>query len=192
SSVGSARLRRRTGYRKNVTLSQHSVPEPKPSQPKESLCESCKIVHLNVQRVGSLDLCSYCRTLFDDDNTIRFRRAGQYGFQPHKRVKILGRDNKWYPATQVDVTNGRIRVHFDGWSDKFDEWVPAGSQRMKDMTLDEILEAQKALEEESTETFDENESMLILHNKGRIRVKGQNKPPSISSSSKKSSSQSKN
>ncbi|CAG8449218.1 2671_t:CDS:10 [Racocetra fulgida] len=191
SSVGSARLRRRTGYRKNVTLSQHSVSEPKSTQPKESLCESCKIVHLNVQRVGSLDLCSYCRTLFDDDNTIRFRRAGQYGFQPHKRVKILGRDNKWYPATQVDVTNGRIRVHFDGWSDKFDEWVPAGSQRMKDMTLDEILEAQKALEE-STETFDENESMLILHNKGRIRVKGQNKSPAISSSSKKSSSQSKN
>ncbi|CAG8718088.1 6471_t:CDS:10, partial [Cetraspora pellucida] len=192
SSIGSARLRRRTGYRKNVTLSRHSVPEPKASQPKESLCESCKIMHLNVQRVGSLDLCSYCRALFDDDNTIRFRRAGQYGFQPHKRVKILGRDSKWYPATQVDVANGRIRVHFDGWSDKFDEWVPAGSQRMKDMTLDEILEAQKALEEESTETFDENESMLIHHNKGRIRVNGQNKSSSISSSSKKSSSQSKN
>ncbi|CAG8480067.1 2332_t:CDS:10, partial [Dentiscutata erythropus] len=192
NSIDSARLRRRTSYRKNVTLSRQSVPEPKPSQPKESLCESCKIMHVNVQRVGSLDLCSYCRTLFDDDNTIRFRRAGQYGFQPQKRVKILGRDSKWYPATQVDVANGRIRVHFDGWSDKFDEWVPAGSQRMKDMTLDEILEAQKALEDESIEIFDENESMLIPHNKSRIRVKGQNKSSSVSSSSKNSSSQSKN
>ncbi|CAG8483872.1 43912_t:CDS:10 [Gigaspora margarita] len=193
NNINSARLRRRAGYRKNVTLSRQSVPEPKSSsQPKESLCESCKIMHLNVQRVGSLDLCSYCRTLFDDDNTIRFRRAGQYGFQPHKRVKILCRDNEWYAATQVDVVNGRIRVHFDGWSDKFDEWIPAGSQRMKDMTLDEILEAQKALEDGSTEVFDENESMLIPHNKSRIRVKGQNKSSSVSSSSKKSSSQSKN
>ncbi|CAG8450393.1 7504_t:CDS:10 [Gigaspora rosea] len=192
NNINSARLRHRAGYRKNVTLSRQSVPEPKSSQPKESLCESCKIMHLNVQRVGSLDLCSYCRTLFDDDNTIRFRRAGQYGFQPHKRVKILCRDSEWYAATQVDVVNGRIRVHFDGWSDKFDEWVPAGSQRMKDMTLDEILEAQKALEDGSTEVFDENESMLIPDNKSRIRVKGQNKSSTVSSSSKKSSSQSKN
>ena len=114
-------------------------------------------MHLNVQRVGILDLCTYCRSLFGDDTTFRFKRGGQYGFELHKRVKVLSRDGEWYPATMIDIEDGRIRVHFDGWSDYFDEWVPAGSQRMRDMTLEEILEAQKALDQLDKETLKQRE-----------------------------------
>ncbi|CAI2163962.1 8925_t:CDS:10 [Funneliformis geosporum] len=145
---------------------------------EEKICESCKIMHLNVQRVGSLDLCTYCRSLFGDDATFRFRRGGQYGFELQKRVKVLSRDGEWYPATMVDVEDGRIRVHFDGWSDYFDEWIPAGSQRMRDMTLEEILEAQKAYEQIDKETLQQREMMYIPQRRKRTNLKRPIQPPS--------------
>ncbi|RIA90232.1 hypothetical protein C1645_823641 [Glomus cerebriforme] len=138
---------------------------------KEKICESCKIMHLNVQRVGSLDLCTYCRSLFGDDTTFRFKRGGQYGFELHKRVKVLSRDGEWYPATMIDVDDGRIRVHFDGWSDYFDEWIPAGSQRMRDMTLEETLEAQKALEQLDKETLEQREIIYKPQKRRRSNLK---------------------
>ncbi|GES77634.1 methyltransferase domain-containing protein [Rhizophagus clarus] len=138
---------------------------------KEKICESCKITHLNVQRIGSLDLCTYCRSLFGDDATFRFKRGGQYGFELHKRVKVLSRDGEWYPATMVDVEDGRIRVHFDGWSDYFDEWIPAGSQRMRDMTLEEIIEAQKALEQLDKETLEQREMIYKPQKRRRNNLK---------------------
>jgi hypothetical protein len=138
---------------------------------KEKICESCKITHLNVQRIGSLDLCTYCRSLFGDDSTFRFKRGGQYGFELHKRVKVLSRDGEWYPATMVDVEDGRIRVHFDGWSDYFDEWIPAGSQRMRDMTLEEIIEAQKALEQLDKETLEQREIIYKPQKRRRSNLK---------------------
>ncbi|CAB5184504.1 uncharacterized protein OCT59_029662 [Rhizophagus irregularis] len=138
---------------------------------KEKICESCKIAHLNVQRIGSLDLCTYCRSLFGDDATFRFKRGGQYGFELHKRVKVLSRDGEWYPATMVDVEDSRIRVHFDGWSDYFDEWIPAGSQRMRDMTLEEIIEAQKALEQLDKETLKQREIIYKPQKRRRSNLK---------------------
>ncbi|CAG8606244.1 12002_t:CDS:1, partial [Diversispora eburnea] len=131
-------LRRNSRFRRNALYNKEKpkVTAARSSQPKETLCESCKIMHLNVQRVGSLDLCPYCKSLFDDDATFRFKRGGQYGFERYKRVKVLYLD-VWYSATMVDFKNGRIKLHYDGWSDKFDEWILAGSKRIKDMTLEE-------------------------------------------------------
>ncbi|CAJ0912308.1 6736_t:CDS:10 [Entrophospora sp. SA101] len=134
-------IRRSTRIIRNTTINNNNQQQ----QPETKLCESCKILHLNVQKVGSLDLCLYCRSLFDDDIEFRSRRA-QYGFELYKRVKVFYSDGGWYSATMMDVKDGRIRVHFDGWSDYFDEWIPAGSQRMKEMTIEEIVEAQKKLD----------------------------------------------
>ncbi|CAH1763188.1 2206_t:CDS:2, partial [Entrophospora sp. SA101] len=162
-------IRRSTRIIRNTTINNNNQQQ----QPETKLCESCKILHLNVQKVGSLDLCLYCRSLFDDDIEFRSRRA-QYGFELYKRVKVFYSDGGWYSATMMDVKDGRIRVHFDGWSDYFDEWIPAGSQRMKEMTIEEIVEAQKKLDVmkkdegliEQTENF--YKSLLKRNNKQLI------------------------
>ncbi|CAJ0747693.1 5493_t:CDS:10 [Entrophospora sp. SA101] len=169
--------------------------EEQQQQPETKLCESCKILHLNVQKVGSLDLCLYCRSLFDDDIEFRSRRA-QYGFELYKRVKVFYSDGGWYSATMMDVKDGRIRVHFDGWSDYFDEWIPAGSQRMKEMTIEEIVEAQKKLDVmkkdegfiEQTENFyksllKRNNKQLIDNYANQSSLFHSSKSPSPSSSS---------
>ncbi|CAG8460640.1 4209_t:CDS:10, partial [Ambispora leptoticha] len=121
--------------------SSKKLPPPNPKK-----CESCNIMHLNVQRVGSLELCSYCRSLFGEDTSGRSRRGGQYGFEIYKRVKVMSHDGEWYPGMMMDFQNGKIRVNFDGWSSNFDEWVPAESSRLQEMTLEEILEAQKNIQ----------------------------------------------
>ncbi|CAG8488341.1 2903_t:CDS:10 [Ambispora gerdemannii] len=121
--------------------SSKRLPPPNPKK-----CESCNIMHLNVQRVGSLELCSYCRSLFGEDTSGRSKRGGQYGFEIYKRVKVMSHDGEWYPGMMMDFQNGKIRVNFDGWSSSFDEWVPAESSRLQEMTLEEILEAQKNMQ----------------------------------------------
>ncbi|CAG8513378.1 15734_t:CDS:10 [Funneliformis caledonium] len=164
--------------KRTVRDSKKDTIRKKNQSSEEKICESCKIMHINVQRIGSLDLCTYCRSLFGDDATFRFKRGGQYGFELQKRVKVLSRDGEWYPAIMVDVEDGRIRVHFDGWSDYFDEWIPAGSQRMRDMTLEEILEAQKALEQVDKETLEQREMMYVPQRRKRSNSKRPMQPPS--------------
>ncbi|CAJ0849676.1 6068_t:CDS:2, partial [Entrophospora sp. SA101] len=145
NNIKSKKLSNKPAAEKQKQLLSKNNNNKQQQQPETKLCESCKILHLNVQKVGSLDLCLYCRSLFDDDIEFRSRRA-QYGFELYKRVKVFYSDGGWYSATMMDVKDGRIRVHFDGWSDYFDEWIPAGSQRMKEMTIEEIVEAQKKLD----------------------------------------------
>ncbi len=37
---------------------------------------------------------------------------------------------KWYESTVCDVKEDKIFVHFEGWSSKWDEWLPKASERM--------------------------------------------------------------
>ena len=37
----------------------------------------------------------------------------------------------WYPAHVADVAGREVRVHFDGWEDQWDEWIPKNSNRLR-------------------------------------------------------------
>ncbi|KAG7382300.1 hypothetical protein PHYBOEH_010540 [Phytophthora boehmeriae] len=45
-------------------------------------------------------------------------------------VDALDTDSKWYEARIVDLTDARARVHYRGWSSKWDEWLPRASPRL--------------------------------------------------------------
>ncbi|GMF20783.1 unnamed protein product [Phytophthora fragariaefolia] len=45
-------------------------------------------------------------------------------------VDALDTDSKWYEATVVDVTEGQAKVHYRGWSTKWDEWLARTSPRL--------------------------------------------------------------
>ncbi|CAJ0625585.1 12856_t:CDS:2 [Entrophospora sp. SA101] len=169
NNIKSKKLSNKPAAEKQKQLLSKNNNNKQQQQPETKLCESCKILHLNVQKVGSLDLCLYCRSLFDDDIEFRSRRA-QYGFELYKRVKVFYSDGGWYSATMMDVKDGRIRVHFDGWSDYFDEWIPAGSQRMKEMTIEEIVEAQKKLDGLSNTSLTSIESDNTNHNHKKLKT----------------------
>ncbi|CAJ0925754.1 8193_t:CDS:10 [Entrophospora sp. SA101] len=169
NNIKSKKLSNKPAAEKQKQLLSKNNNNKQQQQPETKLCESCKILHLNVQKVGSLDLCLYCRSLFDDDIEFRSRRA-QYGFELYKRVKVFYSDGGWYSATMMDVKDGRIRVHFDGWSDYFDEWIPAGSQRMKEMTIEEIVEAQKKLDGFSSTSPTSIESDNTNHNHKKLKT----------------------
>jgi hypothetical protein len=52
-----------------------------------------------------------------------------------KGARLTAQDyvGSWLPATiiRLDKPNNRIRVHFEGWSRKFDEWLPVDVGRLK-------------------------------------------------------------
>jgi hypothetical protein len=45
-------------------------------------------------------------------------------------VDALDTDSKWYEARVVDVTDARVKVHYRGWSTKWDEWLARTSARL--------------------------------------------------------------
>lgn len=45
-------------------------------------------------------------------------------------VDALDTDSKWYEATIVGITEGQAKVHYRGWSTKWDEWLARTSPRL--------------------------------------------------------------
>jgi hypothetical protein len=58
-----------------------------------------------------------------DDNS-----AG--GLAVGDKIESKEKSGKWSPATVLAVKDGQVRVHYDGWSDAWDEWVTPDRTRV--------------------------------------------------------------
>jgi hypothetical protein len=52
------------------------------------------------------------------------------GYSVGDNIEVLDTVQKWYFSTVVDIKPGEIKVHYEGWSPKFDEWIKIGSNRI--------------------------------------------------------------
>ncbi|KAI8912526.1 hypothetical protein EDD86DRAFT_201604 [Gorgonomyces haynaldii] len=52
-------------------------------------------------------------------------------FQKNKQIEVCDPKGAWWPATMQSFKNGKILVKYDGWSDKYNEWIDSFSQRMR-------------------------------------------------------------
>eukprot|EP00475_Leptophrys_vorax_P038689 TRINITY_DN6875_c0_g1_i1.p1 TRINITY_DN6875_c0_g1~~TRINITY_DN6875_c0_g1_i1.p1 ORF type:complete len:154 (+),score=31.82 TRINITY_DN6875_c0_g1_i1:676-1137(+) len=46
-------------------------------------------------------------------------------------VEVLDKTSKWCTARVLQVRNDEVLVHYDGWSDRWDEWVECGPRIVK-------------------------------------------------------------
>ncbi|KAI8997788.1 hypothetical protein BDB01DRAFT_714441 [Pilobolus umbonatus] len=58
-----------------------------------------------------------------------------YGYSFHQAVEVLnirsGKNKFWERGVLVAMKPGQVRVHFDGWTDQYDEWIMVGSRRIR-------------------------------------------------------------
>lgn len=63
------------------------------------------------------------------------RRRSRPGpvYTPGTRVEARDFQDKWYPAkvVSVDEEDGDVLIHFEGWSSRYDEWLPVDSPRLR-------------------------------------------------------------
>ncbi|KAH7962799.1 hypothetical protein HPB52_018027 [Rhipicephalus sanguineus] len=54
-------------------------------------------------------------------------------YAPGTRVEARDFQDKWYAAkvVSVDEENGDVLIHFEGWSSRYDEWLPMDSPRLR-------------------------------------------------------------
>jgi len=52
-------------------------------------------------------------------------------FEPGQWVDALDTANKWLCGQIVAVTQGKIRVHYDGWSEKWNQWFDKASIKVQ-------------------------------------------------------------
>jgi hypothetical protein len=57
--------------------------------------------------------------------------ANVYGYDFMQHVQLLHLDNKWYEGRLISMDRNRLRVHYCGWPDLFDEYVTVGSRRLQ-------------------------------------------------------------
>eukprot|EP00475_Leptophrys_vorax_P007558 TRINITY_DN14791_c1_g1_i8.p1 TRINITY_DN14791_c1_g1~~TRINITY_DN14791_c1_g1_i8.p1 ORF type:complete len:197 (-),score=16.62 TRINITY_DN14791_c1_g1_i8:47-607(-) len=44
------------------------------------------------------------------------------------RIEVLDKTKRWFVSTVLDVREGEVFVHYNGWSDKWDEWVRTNAE----------------------------------------------------------------
>ncbi|CAG9326059.1 unnamed protein product [Blepharisma stoltei] len=54
-------------------------------------------------------------------------------FQLHNRIDVKDTYNKWMEATIVDMNSTQIRVHFKGYTERWDEWINKNSERISEI-----------------------------------------------------------
>jgi hypothetical protein len=64
------------------------------------------------------------RTDSDEDLEDRVFEKGQW-------VDCCDSVKKWLEAQVVEVGEGEVLVHYDGWHSRWDEWIPVDSYRLK-------------------------------------------------------------
>ncbi|KAJ2160990.1 hypothetical protein GGF46_001849 [Coemansia sp. RSA 552] len=54
-----------------------------------------------------------------------------HGYYPGQLVEVMDANRTWYQGRVISYASKKFLVHFTGWSHKHNEWVGAGSQRMR-------------------------------------------------------------
>ncbi|GAN06533.1 DNA methylase N-4 [Mucor ambiguus] len=63
-----------------------------------------------------------------------------YGYSYMQHVNVLYHDKRYYEARIVGVQKNKVKVHYCGWTDDFDELIPNGSHRLQAIDTKECLE----------------------------------------------------
>ncbi|KAI9980753.1 hypothetical protein PInf_010072 [Phytophthora infestans] len=56
--------------------------------------------------------------------------AWRFRLQKDQLIDALDTDNKWYESRVVDLAETQVKVHYRGWTAKWDEWVNRTSTRL--------------------------------------------------------------
>ncbi|ETI46572.1 hypothetical protein, variant 2 [Phytophthora nicotianae] len=56
--------------------------------------------------------------------------AWRFTLQKDQLIDALDTDKKWYESRVVDLTEAQVKVHYRGWTAKWDEWINRTSSRL--------------------------------------------------------------
>jgi len=91
------------------------------------LSNAAKQIVIEQIKNGKLSDADYKDVVYDSDETY-----GKRTFEKDEKVDCLDTDLNWLNA-QIIETNAHynaVRVKYDGWSDKWNEWLPVSSPRL--------------------------------------------------------------
>ncbi|KAI8339815.1 hypothetical protein BD560DRAFT_412468 [Blakeslea trispora] len=80
------------------------------------------------------------RQLKDDNGFV----PNPYGYTYNQAVEVLntrsGKAMFWERGTLIEMKTGKVKVHYDGWADIYDEWIMVGSRRIRIASSVEVSE----------------------------------------------------
>ncbi|KAI9501531.1 hypothetical protein BX070DRAFT_37661 [Coemansia spiralis] len=75
-----------------------------------------------------------------------------HGYYPGQLVEVMNANRTWYTGRVISYANKKFLVNYVGWPHSHNEWIPAGSKRMRTAT---DLQMDNATELQSMETEDD-------------------------------------
>lgn len=76
-----------------------------------------------------------------------------YGYYYMQHITVLHSDRRYYEARIVGIQKNKVRVHYCGWIDRFDESISLGSKRIQ--AIDNHGQAEKCLEPNYCKRYEE-------------------------------------
>lgn len=69
----------------------------------------------------------------DKEKVFATSKNGLMQFSINARIEVLDNDNLWYPAqiVEIDFEENEILIHFENFSNKYDEWICMDSPRLR-------------------------------------------------------------
>ncbi|KAJ2781859.1 hypothetical protein H4R18_002622 [Coemansia javaensis] len=107
-----------------------------------------------------------------------------HGYYPGQQVEVMNANRAWYRGRVISYADGKFLVHFGGWGHAHNEWVAAGSKRMRTVARPDDAEteedARKAcvvLVNEYNAHIDELERTKAAHSDAQRRTRPPRKTP---------------
>lgn len=109
-----------------------SEPGSGTSSERSTPCKARRESGGSVKLGDNFDTASTCS---NTSLTSKGKLPARHGIQWKKgeRVEAMDYMKKWYPAkiVEVDEEEGEVLIHFEGWNQRYDEWVPVTSDKLR-------------------------------------------------------------
>ncbi|KAJ2546473.1 hypothetical protein EV175_005588, partial [Coemansia sp. RSA 1933] len=71
-----------------------------------------------------------------------------HGYYPGQLVDVLNANRTWYTGRVLSYANKKFLINFNGWPHSHNEWIPAGSKRMRAVTRTRNVSGSQSAETE--------------------------------------------
>lgn len=87
------------------------------------------------QNLGTMNNLLNCRNKFEESQAMQTRTVASFDLSKNKYevgqwLDVKDTIDQWLEAQVVQVRNNQAYVHYNGWANRWDEWIDFSSPRM--------------------------------------------------------------
>lgn len=123
-------------YETQQTISKYDVSEQIDCLDERGQWLNAEIIEINSNKL-KVHYCGFSKN-FDEwinEDSNRIQKQWRHGqeFRLNNRIDVIDTYNYWKEARIIDLNDTQIKIHYKGYSERYDEWIHKNSERIKEI-----------------------------------------------------------